>query len=181
MEKKKILAILIILILTIGLLTLTGCADSKYDDSSNTNKASSEEKKKESLEANVDDLTISLNYSGSFNGISYKYPSKATTSNIGTYSIMDYMNGSEFIFRVAMYYFENKTLNQAMEGSSTTSKGTKIINGKEWNVYEGKSQDGKNLINYAYQHNSDTYTIIFIYDKDISNFIDVFMNTVNFK
>lgn len=180
--KKKILLIGTICVILISvLLCLTGCGNSKTSDTVIENKNSVEEKKKETLEVNVEDLTISLNSSSSLNNMLYKFPTKATTSSLGTYTIMDYMNGSEFIFRVAMCYFTNKSINQAMEGSSAISKGTKTINGKDWNLYEGKTQDGKKLINYAYLYNKDTYTITFIFDKDISDFIDLFMNNVEFK
>lgn len=164
--KRKILISLIL-----SILLITGCGNSTND---NKNEGQVQDK----LEAKVENLTISLDSTGSFNDISYKYPSKATTGNVGLYNIMDYMNDKELVFRVVMYYFENKSLDDAM---TITSNKTKTINGIEWHIYDDKTEDGKDLTTYAYYNNKGTYSIGFIHDKDINNFIDVFMNTVKFK
>ena len=170
MKKRVILCFVI-------LLFIAGCTKGNVSVSESVSEIKEDTSK---IEAKVDDLVIDLNYTGSFNGIKYKYPSEAMTSNVGTYSIIDYMNNGEFIFRIAMYRFENKSLDQTMSSSSIESKVIKNINNRSWSVYNDVQEDGKKMINYAYEYNGSTYTITFIYDKDINNFIDVFMNNVEF-
>ena len=55
------------------------------------------------------------------------------------------------------------------------------FNNKSWNVYEGKQNDGKNMINYVIKYNNDVYSITFISDKDIKNFVNLFMENVNYN
>lgn len=161
--------------LIIMLISITGCGNTPSNNKNNGNA------NKTDIETKVEELDIKLNTTGSFNGIKFKYPSNIMYSHLGTYCIMDYMNGSEFIFRIGMYFFENKNLDKVMETSKVTFSSLTNINGKTWHVYSGTNDDGKKMTNYAYQHNDDTYTITFIYDKDISNFMNAFMNTVEFN
>ena len=168
--KKKYL----IIALLISVFTLAGCGskESKNEEQS-TDKGNSEIK--------VDGINIEFDLSGSFNGMSYKYPSKALSSNVGTYSIMDYMDGQDFIFRVAMYYFSGKTIGQVMENSSLSRVDALPFNNATWNVYEGVQDDGKKVINYVTENNGDAYTITFISDKNIKELANEFMKNVSFK
>lgn len=171
MKKKIVLCILVmVMFITIG------C--SKKNDNDKTN---NETNQNSILEVNIDGLTIKLDSKKEFYDMTFNYPLKAQAMTLGTYFMADYMNGSEFIFRLGTYYFENKTIEQAMSGSTVSDKGTTIINGREWHVYDDVTQDGKKMINYAYQPNNNTYTITFIYDKNIDNLISLFMNKVDFK
>ena len=163
---KKLLVSLLVLFI------ITGCSkneDNKPKESNN-----------EIIEVKVDNNKIQLKSTGSFNGITFKYPIEATTMNVGTYYLMDYLDNGNFIFRIAMYYFENKSLDKTMENTTANYKGTKSINNKVWHIYEGKTEDNKNMLNYAYEHNTGTYTITFIFDKSLDDFINVFMNNVRF-
>ncbi len=174
MRRKILFSLLVI----IALFTITGCGNNEMNNNTN-NQKETENKKSDKLEVKVNDLNIEFDDTGSFKGISYKYPTKAITSNVGTYSIIDYMNKDEFIFRIAFYFFENKTLDQVMSNNSIPSIGTKTINNKTWNVYEGIEND-RNVTNYVYEQNDGTYTITFVYDKDIHELINLFMNNVTF-
>ena len=169
---KKILSLLIIALV----LIVTGCGDTGNNNTSNGKANESTD-----VEVKVDDLIVKLNFTGSFNALTFKYPSEAQTMNVGTYYMMDYLNNGDFIVRVAMYRFENKPLEKAMEGSSATYRGTETINGIQWHVYDGKTQNGEKMVNYAYRYNSDTYTITFIFNKDLNNFMEVFMKELKFS
>lgn len=170
MKKRMWLGICLVIIL----FSIVGCGSTPSTNGGNTNKNKSD------IKTTVEDLDIILDMNGSFNGMKYKYPANIMASNLGTYVIMDYMNGPEFIFRIGMYFFENKNLDKVMETSKLTDSYLTNINGKTWHVYNGIGDDDKKVTNYAYQYNDDTYTITFIYDKDISSFMNVFMNTVQF-
>lgn len=169
--KKKIY---LTLLLFISIFLIVGCNKS-------SNKNNNENTKNDTLEVKVDDVTVELDLTGSFNDLSFKYPAKATTMNVGTYYLMDYMNNDDLVVRVAIYRFENKTLDETMNGASAAPKGTKSYNERYWHIYEGTTDDGKNSYNYAYQYNNDTYTITFISGKNINDFIETFMNTITFK
>lgn len=162
---KKVLLCLLVLFM------ITGC-------SSNGDKPNEEVKKNNAIQAKVGDLAIELKSSETFKGISFKYPTSAQTMNVGTYYLMDYLDDGNFVFRIAMYYFENKALDKAMENASAVNEGTKTINGNVWHIYSGKTDDGKNMLNYALEVNKSTYTITFIFDDNLDNFIEVFMNNV---
>ena len=168
--KKKLFLVLVILIM------LTGCRKKEENVQPNPDDVMSDV-----LNVKVEKYNISLDTTGSFNAMTFKYPGKSTYSNLGTYCIMDYMDGSDLVVRIAITYFENKILDNAMQSNSVKLKDVKKINGKEWNVYEGKSQDNKDMIVYAHQRENDSYTITFMSDKDINSFKDSFMNTVFFN
>ena len=170
MKKKTILSLLVV----VTVFTLIGCGKSGNSE----NKEESNDKISTSVK--VEDLKVELDMKGSFNGITYKYPSSALTSNVGTYSIMDYMDGQDFVFRVAMYYFNGKTIGQVMQNTTLSSVDAIQFNSETWNVYEGVQTDGKKIINYVTEHNGDAYTITFISDKTIDELATVFMKNVNF-
>lgn len=171
MKKKIILSLLVV----VTVFTLIGCGKSGNSE----NKEESNDKISTSVK--VEDLKVELDMKGSFNGITYKYPSSALTSNVGTYSIMDYMDGQDFVFRVAMYYFSGKTIEQVMQNTTLSSLDAIQFNSETWNVYEGVQTDGKKIINYVTEHNGDAYTITFISDKTIDELATVFMKNVSFK
>lgn len=170
--KKKYLVI----ILLISIITLVGCGSKENKEKDNN---SNSEKTTDTIK--VDNVEVKLDLSNTFNKMIYKYPSNALSSNVGVYTIMDYMNGQEFIFRIAMYYFSRKTIGQVMENSSLSSVDALTYNNATWNVYEGIQDDGKKVINYVTEYNGDAYTITFISDKDLKELAKEFMNNVKFN
>ncbi len=168
--------ILLALIMIISLFLLVGCGKEKK-----SNEPKPGEVMSDVLNVKIDKYDISLDTTGTLNSMTFKYSSKSTYNNLGTYCIMDYMDGSDLVVRVAISYFENRILDDAMKSSSVKFKDIKKINSKEWNVYEGKSKDNKKMIVYAHQRETDSYTITFMSDKDINSYKDAFMNTVFFN
>ena len=172
--KKKILLVFLIVI---GLFTLVGCGNNnKNENNSNENKT---EEKENDLK--IGEVAVEIDMSASFNEMTFKYPQKATYSNIGTYAIMDLMDQSDLLVRVAISSYNGKTIDEAMEGTSLTKGKSSIINNSTWIIYEGKQNDGKNILNYVTQTNGNVYSIAFISDKDINDFVNAFMSNVNFK
>ena len=167
--KKKLLLIMVI----VCLFAVTACTNSK-------NETNEKEEKQEKSILKIGNVAVDLNRSGSFRGISYKYPENAMASTVGTFAIMDLMNGEDLVVRIAMYFFENKTIVEVNAGSGLSSVDAIEYNNNTWNVYEG-TKDGKKVMNYATQEGDDSYTITFLSDYDISEFSDAFMKTVVFN
>ena len=163
-------------LLIVGVFTITGCGNKENNNTNSTNQTT-----KDTLEVKVNDLTIELNYTGTLADISYKYPSKAVNSTIGTYSIMDYMNNGEFVFRILVAKFDNTSVADAMKSKNIKNVGNKNLNDITWNIYEGIQDDGKKTIVYACQHDRDVYSITFVFDNNIDDLINLFMNNVKFK
>lgn len=172
--KKKILLVMLVLVC---LLTITGCNNKTINTNNNSNSAG-EKEEKSSLK--IGNVAVDLNRSGSFHDISYKYPENALASNVGTFAIYDLMNGEDLVVRIAMYFFENKTIGEVNPGSGLSSVDEIKYSNNTWNVYEG-TKDGKKIMNYATQEGDDTYTITFISNDDASEFSDTFMKTVQFN
>ena len=172
--KKKILLGLLVLV---GLFMITGCGNK----TNNINHNISETNEKENQSSlKVGDVLVDLNKSGSFHDISYKYPENAMASNVGTFAIMDLMNGEDLVVRIAMYFYENKAMGEVNAGEGLYSVDAIEYNNNVWNVYEG-TKDGKKVMNYITQEGDDSYTITFLSNDDISEFSDAFMKTVIFN
>ena len=167
--KKKLLGIFVIL----GLLIVTGCG-------SKTNSTTGSNEKTIDNNLKIGNVSVDLNRSGSFHDISYKYPENAMASNVGTFAIMDLMNGDNLVVRIAMYFFENKSIGEVNPGSGLSSVDAIEYNNNTWNIYKGV-KDGKKVLNYATQEGSDSYTITFISDEDTTEFSNEFMKNVIFK
>lgn len=166
--KKKIILNLFILL---GLFIITGCTNKENttkDNETNNNEVSGIK----------NSLNLQLDYSASFNGISFKYPSTASYSNTGSYCIIDSMDNDDLLVRVAMSIYPGKTIGEVLEGSSLSSYDAVEYNGNMWNVYVGKQDDGKNIKNYITIINGDAYSIAFISDKETQSFEDEFMSNV---
>lgn len=174
MKKKFLLGLLVI----VTLFTITGCGTNEVNEpkqNGSKNDVSSMEKLK------VGNVEVELNMSGSFNDITYKYPQSALTSNVGTYSIIDYMDNNIFVFRIAMSLYDGKTIDEVMKGSSLSNVEALKFNDNTWNIFKGKQEDGKNILNFVTRENNDSYSIAFISDEDISDFANEFMKNVRFN
>ncbi|MBR2743977.1 MAG: hypothetical protein IKE01_01595 [Clostridia bacterium] len=169
--------ILLVFLIIAGLIVLTGCGN-KISSTTNSSNRGNEKEIVSSMK--IGNIDLDLNRSGSFNAISYKYPENAMASNVGTYSVMDVMNGEELVVRIAMYFYENKTMGDVNAGAGLSSVDAIEYNNNVWNVYEG-TKDGKKVINYVTQEGDDSYTITFISDNDTTNFSNEFMKTVKFN
>lgn len=166
--KRKILLGLLVLV---GLFMITGCGTNPKTEINGI-----EEQKKQS-NLKIGNVSIDLNRSASFHDISYKYPENATSGNMGTFAIMDLMDGEKLAVRIAMYFYENKEMGAINAGAGLSSVDVIRYNNNTWNVYKGV-KDGKQVMNYATQEGDNSYTITFLSDYDIEEFSDVFMKTV---
>ena len=172
--KKKII-LLMILVLTLGIVT--GCGGSSSQEESSNKKG----KENNDATVKVGNKDVKINRSGSFVEMTFRYPDSALASNVGTYSIIDYMDNNEFVFRIALYFFEGKTIEDVMAGSTLSSVDALPYGEYTWNVYQGKQDDGKSVLNYVTQVGDNSYTVTFISDYDMKDFADAFMKNVNFN
>ena len=170
--KRKILLGLLVLV---GLFMITGCGTKTNVIKGNR---SNEEVKTSNLK--IGNVSVDLNRLASFHDISYKYPENATYGNMGTFAIMDLMDGEKLAVRIAMYFYENKAMGAINAGAGLSSVDVIRYNNNTWNVYKGV-KDGKQVMNYATQEGDNSYTITFLSDYDIEEFSDVFMKTVIFN
>ena len=172
--KKVICIVIFILVVTI----LAGCGKNNGNNEG--------AKVAEPVEVTVNDLPVKLDTIGTFNDVSFYYPegSKWTAKdqyNIDYYTA-EYHEGHSILFRVALEYSENKTIDEVMGSKNASNDASKTINGIEWQIYNGENLYGDKTIYYAYRHNNDTYTILFMFGgQQDKNFVDVFMNTVTFN
>ena len=171
--KKRVLIVLLIIF---GLFIITGC--NKNIEDNNLDKPTKEET---ISNLKIGNVPVELDMSGSFNKISYKFPSKASSSNVGTYAIIDLMDSSDLLVRVAMSIYTGKTIGDVMKGSNLSSVDAIEFNNNIWNLYEGIQEDGKKILNYVTQESGDSYSITFISDKNINDFVNEFMNNVVFS
>lgn len=172
--KKKTLFVLLVIV---GVFIISGCGSNNNTIIDNTNETTKEDSKKLS----IDNIEVKLDGKASFNKITYTYPKDASSSNLGTYAIMDLMNQGDLLVRVAMSYFPNKTMGEVLQGTSLTSVDALTFNSNIWNIYKGTQPDGKTTMNYVTVYEGDVYSIAFISDKNINDFINAFMGNVNFN
>ena len=161
--KKKLLLIIILL-----LLFCSGCV---LKNKTNTSKSTLEK------EINSNGYNLSLNESGNFEKLSYKYPHDVTISSLGTYTMLIYNkdDGSQ-LFKIGIAKFDNMSVDDAMQGASATKVATKNYNGIDWVQFDSGGNNS-----YVYQYNNDTYNISFLYDEDLSDFEESFMKNVKFN
>ena len=112
--KKKLLTLLVLA----ALFNITGC---KNNETAESNTPSINETT-ESSGIIVGSNQIELNAPGTFNEMSYYYPKESVTSSLGTYNIIDYMDGELFVFRIAIARFENKSVEEAMEAAAVITE-----------------------------------------------------------
>lgn len=91
------------------------------------------------------------------------------------------MNNDDLLVRIGMSFYSGKTIGEVIQGSDLSSVDALTYNDVVWNVYEGMQDDGKKIINYVTVYDGDAYSIAFISDKDIEEFINSFMENVLFK
>ena len=135
MKKRIIVCLLVIL----SLFLVVGCKDTTKKETKKSNK----KEVVQEIETKVNDYSILINTAASFNGMNYKYPSTAVYSNVGTYSIIDYMDGENLVVRTAMYYYENQYDYEVMKSSNAHEIGSMVVNGREWKRYESTEYNKK--------------------------------------
>ena len=155
---------------------LVGCSNKNENNNSNKKE---EEKKKDTVK--VGEYEVELGTAAIFNGMEFRYVKDATTSSLGTYTIMDLMENSDLVVRVAVTYYSGKKLEDVVKGASLTKIGSEIYNSSIWDVYNGVQNDGKKINVYFTEKDHDTYSVTFISDFSLDNFTALFMNNVSFK
>lgn len=173
--KKKLL---ISLFIFFGLFMLVGCSNKKENNNNNSNQ-NKEEKK---YTVKVGDFDVELGTISTFNGMEFRYVKDATTATLGTYTIMDLMNDeSDLAVRVAVTYYSGKKLADVINEANLTKIASEMYNSSTWDVYKGEQTDGKKLKVYFTEKENDIYSITFVSNYNLDDFITLFMNNVSFK
>ncbi len=127
--------------------------------------------------------TIYLNYERDFVDMRYLENVGGEMRSNTVFNLRDitYSQNGDVTLKITMYCFENKPMEEAMEGAGNMVD--KTINGLTFKYFENEVEftDGKMPgHNYAYTFNGSTYTISFISQYDMTAFEEAFMNNVSF-
>ena len=200
MNKKILVAILLIVIL-IGLFVLTGCETKKESKDSSNNKSSSiEEASLQAKEIEVEGIKFKLDKEDSFgNSFKYKYSSSFKEDYLGTtrfYSLLN-QDGNEIIeIRVNSSYttpqqvLVEKESNYSNDNTANVKTENKVMNSKEWVYIEyTNTQKEKNYTNHEFYYNfGDEYCVIqFRIDSSVNDLNGIngleqeFINNVSFN
>ena len=157
--KKKILLILLIIV---GLFTITGCGSSSTKSGEKTNKTSSS---RFDTKASVDDLY-------------FKY--------ISTYDLGDTTNGK--IMRAGEYniivtHQKNMTKEDIIKEKGLTLDRELTINKVKWSIYDYSNDTVTSKI-YMHEKDDGLYTVTFakyVKEFDVTSIMNEFMDEVEFK
>ena len=158
--KNKIFIILLIVIS----IVMTGCTSSKPTA-------------KESI-ISIGDYKVELNEESKFNKLTFRYPKDSNYGNYGTFALIELNDNNDLVVRIALSYYEGKTVNQFMKDSKLKKSGQIKYNNINWTIYEGTLENGNKIINYVSEISRDGYSVTFESNKDINNFVKEFMNSV---
>ena len=126
---------------------------------------------------------IELSYESHHKDLYYRESiSDLHSDTMGQVSMISYTTGGETYFQVMMVYFENKTVEEAVD-LSKYDVSSKTINGTEYKYFKYTQNYSDASIPaecYACAYNGTAYTINFISAHDISGFVSVFMENVHF-
>ena len=133
------------------------------------------------IEVSVGDTNVKLDKTDKLKSISFIYPSNTSIMKDKNYYIIDYRKNNSFVFREAINYYENQSIEEVIKEKNLLDTGKKEINNIEWYLYAGSTQNGESCYYYAYEYNKDTYLITFISNKNMDSFIKEVMNKIEFK
>lgn len=199
MNKKILVAILLIVIL-IGLFVLTGCETKKESKDSSNNKSSSiEEASLQAKEIEVEGIKFRLDKEDSYSGFKYKYSSSFKDDSSGTmrsYSLLNQEGNGIVEIRVNSSYttpqqvLVEKESNYSNDNTANVKTENKEMNGKEWVYIEyTNTQKEKDYTNHEFYYNfGDEYCAIkFKIDSSVNDLNSVsvfeqeFINNVIFN
>jgi hypothetical protein len=180
---KKITALILSIIF---ILTLASCAGNTRpgDTGSTTTASGNNSGKNDGVSVQFNGDTIKLNYERDFFDIRYLENIGGEMRSDTVYNLRDitYTQNGDVTLVITMYRFENKTMEEVMEG--TTDFVDKTVNGITYKYMEDEIEfeDGKKPgHSYAYFFNGSTYVVRFASSYDFSALEEAFMNNVRFE
>ena len=174
MKKRILLGIVLLIFLSLAVLGYIFLFSNDKKEEGN--------KEEEKTETKVDDLTIKLDLTKTLKGITFNYPSEGKVLSGNDYFIVDFKINNKIAFRTGVYYYDGKTIEEVMNETKANIKENITINNIEWNIYEVISESsGRKLIYYNYQKENELYSVLFSFDDNGSDFINKFMNLINFN
>ena len=187
---KKITAIiLIVLILIGGLFILTGCGNNENGGIVESNKLSNNNSSKSvTNEFSIGDKNFKFDKETTFNDFSYKNANGLELDESKMAVYLDYKNNDiydgKYVFRIAMLYKENMSLDDVADQYEGKSYESKRINEFNWITYESNNNNIDTIV-YMTEKNNNLYIVnIGKYENcniDINALAEVFMNGVTIK
>lgn len=186
MKKKVLIIIAIIAVLGIGLFVLTGCGDNETESQIESNISSN---KSITNEFSIGDKTFKFDKETTFKNFTYKNAEELEPDESKHAVYLEYENkeiyDGRFVFRISLAYTDENTLNEFLEGRTTTDK---KINGTTWKTLSiDNTSNNKEItsINYVTEKDGTLYVVSILVFKeanvDITKLADVFMNGVTLK
>ena len=189
MNKKIILVSLIILMLIAGLFVLTGCGNNENERIvENKTSSNSNSTKGVANEFSIGDKNFKFDKETTFNDFVYKNadglePDESKMAVYLNYKNNDIYDGN-YVFRIAMSYKENMSLDDVADQYKGKSYENKNNNGLNWITYESNNNNIDTIV-YMTEKNNNLYVVnIAKYEEcniDINSLAEIFMNGVTIK
>ena len=174
--KKKLCFVLTILLVVV----LSACGSPKENSGNNGGNGGKGSKEPT---VTIEGNEIELSYESHHKDLYYRENiSDLHSDTMGQVSMLSYTQGGETYFQVMMVYFENKTVEEAID-LSQYDVSSKTVNGIEYKYFKYTQKYSDISLPaecYACAYNGTAYTISFISAHDISSFVSVFMENVHF-
>ncbi len=132
-------------------------------------------------ETKVGELDIKLDSEAKLKDMSFIYSSSGNKTTDDRYFIIDHSKDNMFVFRFAVNYYDNQTIEDVMNEKNAQNGNTKKIGNIEWKYYEGDNSTSEETYYYAYLYNNGVYLISFISNEDMNNYINIVMDKIVFK
>lgn len=165
----------ICLLLIIGIIALTGCGSFKKEEQNPGQKETN------NPTFTIAEKTYELNHDNNLKDMYYK-DNTTDCDQAGFENTRSLWLGTEgnFTFFISMIYFENQTLEDALNNPTNQfNMIDKTINGKEYKYYEYQDDMGKGH-GYMCDFDNTLYMISFTSNEDTSSLEEVFMDNISF-
>lgn len=170
--------ILLVLLLFVGLFTITGCGCSKEETSKNEDK-----KETDQSFVTVNGIELHINQEKEYKGIKYTITDDLKESDFGQviqYYLYQDSGPNLLFFRI--FYYEGKNHEYirndlAIDSNLVEEKGK--TNNIEYSFIDTKRTDGT-IHYYIIDNNNNSYVINFVSQYDIKDFEKVVLNSIKF-
>ena len=196
MKKKIVLVSLLIVILTTGLVTLSGCKKtdetSKQEDSSKVENQEASPKEEETKGFTINGVKYDLTEEREFHNLKLMYPKEGKFITEGEDHIVLalYQDGNEekLLAKVVITFKQDKNVEEYikyMREVDANTLNTATYNGTKWYKYDYLGEKDKAQAHYG-QNGQDTYIISFAQEGefkevDIEDLKATFMNNTRFE
>ncbi|MCR5185772.1 MAG: hypothetical protein K6D97_01470 [Clostridia bacterium] len=196
MKKKIVLVSLLIVILTMGLVTLSGCKkaneSSNQEENSKIDNQETNSKEEETIGFTIDGKKYDLTEEREFHNLKFKYPKdgKFITEEENHIVLALYQDDNEekILAKVVITFKQDKNVEEYikyMREVDASTLNTATFNGTKWYKYDYLGERDKAQAHYG-QNGQNTYIISFAQEGefkevDIEDLKATFMNNTRFE